>query len=516
MVMDIHSALLVWVPSRRGKGAAKSFPVGLLYVGRILEDLGMNVSVFDVYEHAFGPENEDEFSYEKIKEVITAKKPQIVGFGGIASSYGWTKALSNRIKEDFPAIFQIAGGALSSAYQLLLPNTSINAVFNGEAEINLPKFIERLRNGKEFFDVPGISYLSAEGLIRNPPEEQVKNLDEIPFPAYHLVDIQKYIPENGSFSKKFLRSYRDDLEFQGIYEEIRRKLEGINALFPIVTSRGCTNVCSFCYRHMRKYRKHSVDYVIRHIKYVNDEFRVFGISFYDELFNGNMEWVFDLCDAIEANNLKIAYKTSARADRVSKEMLMRMSETGCFNLAFGQESGSDKILKEYRKGVTTKKNIETTLLPRECGIYSTVQLVIGSPGETIETINQTIDFLKKVKVKECSLNYLLPFPGAPIWEYVEQNNLIANVEDYLDHVSRKGGGPLVNLTKRPDKEWKNWADFIRYHLDRHIAVRKGDFRAFIAAIFKYNLKRILPSSVIAHLGKIRAKKRKVIEEPVDE
>ena len=64
--MDIHSALLVWVPSRRGKGAAKSFPVGLLYVGRILEDLGINVSIFDVYEHAFGPENEDEFSYENI------------------------------------------------------------------------------------------------------------------------------------------------------------------------------------------------------------------------------------------------------------------------------------------------------------------------------------------------------------------------------------------------------------------------------------------------------------------
>jgi radical SAM superfamily enzyme YgiQ (UPF0313 family) len=188
-----------------------------------------------------------------------------------------------------------------------------------------------------------------------------------------------------------------------------------------------------------------------------------------------------------------------------------MSETGCFNLEFGQESGSERILKEYRKGITRERNIETTVLARECGIYSAVQLVIGSPSETKETINETIDFLKKVKVRTFSLNYLLPFPGAPIWKYVEQNNVIEDIEDYLDQVSQRGGGPLVNLTKRPDREWKNWAYYVRYQLDRYNALVERNFILFIKVFIVYFSKKILPVRIREKLRAIKAKTEKVFE-----
>jgi len=493
--VSIDKVLLIWIPSRRGKGMAKSFPVGLLYVGRILEDLGIDVSIYDIYQHAFDPKNSDKFCSGKVLEVISKIKPKIVGFGGIASSYGWTKVLSNKIKQDFSGIMQIAGGALSSTYALLLTKSAIDIVFHGETESNLPIFIKKLNKGENVYDVPGISYLAKNGITKNAPQRQIKNLDDIPFPAYHLVDIKRYLSQDVPFSERFLRHYRNDLKYQGHYDEIKRKLDGVDALFPVVTARGCTHRCSFCYRHMKGYRRHSIDYVIRHVKYINEQFNVFGISFYDELFNGDMQWVFSLCDAIEKSGLKIAYKTSARADKVSKKLLMRMSETGCFNLEFGQESGSDKILKEYKKGITRRQNIETTLLVRECGIYSAVQLVIGSPGETRDTIRETIDFLQEVGARTYSLNYLLPFPGAPIWKHVEQNNLIDDVEDYLDQVSQKGGGPIVNLTNMPSKEWRNWTKYIRFELDRRRAIVREDSILFVKAFIKYYLQRILPDSL---------------------
>ena len=246
---------------------------------------------------------------------------------------------------------------------------------------------------------------------------------------------------------------------------------------------------------MAGYRKHSVDYVMRHIKYINERFNISGIDFYDELFNGDIQWVCDFCDAIERNGLKIAYKASGRADRVSEEQMTRLSQTGCFGFEFGQESGSDMILREYRKGITKKQNTETTLLAKSCGIYSVVQLVIGSPSETKETIDETIEFLKEANSKLFSLNYLIPLPGAPIWKHVEENNLIDDVEEYLGEVSEKGGSPLVNLTRAKDREWRDWENYIRYRMEIYHAACERKLAAVVKAIVKYHLKRVLPDRV---------------------
>ena len=135
----------------------------------------------------------------------------------------------------------------------------------------------------------------------------------------------------------------------------------------------------------------------------------------------------------------------------------RISGTrGCVQVNYGQESGSESILKEYRKGVTVRQNIEVTRLTEELGIRSTVQLVIGSPGETSATISETIQFLKDLGCRQYSLNYLLPFPQTPIWQYVQEKNLIPDLERYLETVANEGGGTVVNLTRVSDREWESW------------------------------------------------------------
>jgi anaerobic magnesium-protoporphyrin IX monomethyl ester cyclase len=448
------NVLLVNVPSRKGEGGFM-LPLGLLYAGAIIERCGHKAKIVDMYLT----------DVAELFKTIDDFKPAIIGFGGIATSYGGTKQLSLRIRDRYPNLLQIAGGALASTYELLLTRTKIDVVFHGETEASLPLFLERLVHGKPFHDVPGISYLLKGQVIRNEPPKQIENLDEISFPAYHLVDVGRYLQP----VKDFLEAYSILIHSNPNCTDIIEKIGNKTHYIPIISARGCTHRCFFCYRHMFGHRQHSVKYVIEHIKYVQRTCGISGFQFADELFNRDPKWVMELCDAIEREKLDIFYIVGgARVDRIDEKMLRRLKQTGCIAIEYGQESGSDLILNEYRKGVTSEQNREITKLTRKVGLLSTVQLVIGSPSETNETIGETIQFLKDAYAYQFSLNYLIPLPETPSWQYVMERNLIKDVEKYLDDVAEYGGTRLlVNLTKEPNDVVKRWADKISYEVTKY-------------------------------------------------
>lgn len=156
--------LLINVPSRRGKGGI-CLPLGLLYVGGILERAGHVVEIFDPYCNDLELVRFDSGDFAELDEKILEFNPTIIAFGGIASSYGRTKKISGYIHKNYPKIFQIAGGPLSSIYQLMLEKTQINLVFHGETEITFPLFLEKYETGGSLKDIGGISYKS-EGIIQ--------------------------------------------------------------------------------------------------------------------------------------------------------------------------------------------------------------------------------------------------------------------------------------------------------------------------------------------------------------
>jgi len=222
------NVLLVNVPSRK---EGFMLPLGLLYVGAIVERCGHKAKIVDPYL------NDTNFLNKTIEEF----NPTIIGFGGIATSYGRTKQLSLYIKDSYPDIVQIAGGALASTYELLLTRTKIDVVFHGETEVSLPLFLERLAHGKLFHDMPGISYLSKGQVIRNEPPKQIENLDEIPLPAYHLVDIRRYL----SPVKDYLNTYSITMHSNSIYSDIFKRIGNKTHFLSILSSRGCTHRCFF-------------------------------------------------------------------------------------------------------------------------------------------------------------------------------------------------------------------------------------------------------------------------------
>jgi anaerobic magnesium-protoporphyrin IX monomethyl ester cyclase len=444
--------LLINVPSRRGKGGI-CLPLGLLYVGGILERAGHVVEIFDPYCNDLELVRFDSGDFAELDEKILEFNPTIIAFGGIASSYGRTKKISGYIHKNYPKIFQIAGGPLSSIYQLMLEKTQINLVFHGETEITFPLFLEKYETGGSLKDIGGISYKS-EGIIqRNPLAPQIEDIDEVPLPSYHLVDLKQYYKSIFDIIEGFAADNTGKFD----RERTLKKIGPGGALIPLITSRGCTNKCSFCYRHMKGFRQHSVTYVINHMKFLQSRYGIRGFEFADELFNFNEAWVLEFCDAIDREGLDIYYRVlGARVDRMTLKMLTRLKETGCVDVNYGQESGSENILKEYRKGVDLQKNAEITLMTKDVGLICPVQIVIGSPGETTNTVDETIRFLKDVNVGSPSVNYLLPFPETPIWKYVTDNGLIPDIEKYLDIVAEEGGSPIVNLTRVPDRIWRSW------------------------------------------------------------
>ncbi|MBI5677676.1 MAG: B12-binding domain-containing radical SAM protein [Planctomycetes bacterium] len=482
--------LLFWVPSNNGK---LPMPLGLLSVSKIIEKCGFNAKIFDSID--FGCNEEDGVGFEKIYRVIEDYKPSIIGYGGITTSYGETKKLSFKIRKRYPEIIQIAGGPLSSVSKLLLTNAKIDAVFHGETEISLPIFLEKITCGKLYDKTPGISCLLNGQIMRNLPAEQTRNLDEASFLPYHLIDVSKYLHS----IEDVLHSFKFGLKNNPFFSEILGKIGNTKALFPLTTSRGCTHKCSFCYRHVRGIRQNSVGYVINHLKYIQKQYNVNGFEFCDELFNTKQEWVLEFCDAIEKEKMNIIYRIlGARADKINKLILQRLQKTGCFMINYGQESGSDAILKEYGKGISAKQNKETTLLTKEMGIHNTVQLVIGSPGETLDTIYESIQFLKDVDAYQYSANYLIPFPETPIWKYVEEKGLVKNLETYLNCVASGPGQPQINLTQVPDKQWKRWGHLIRKELRLYYYRKKKPslyFFYYVYFNFVYNFTHTVPGKI---------------------
>ncbi|MCX8022713.1 MAG: B12-binding domain-containing radical SAM protein [Syntrophorhabdaceae bacterium] len=448
--------LLINAPSRRYSIVP---PLGLLQVGSILESLGYKTILYDPLVYDPGLEK-DGFDY--IENIVNEFCPDIIGYSGIATSYGSVKKISNIIRSKKPHIIQIAGGPLSSVYNLLLNQAKIDIVVHGEAEVSLPELMNKIEKGLSVENVPGISFINGNGEIkRNNLAEQVKDLDSIPLPAYHLIDLYRYVRH---FKDSLALSAKNNNTSNEL-NEILNKIGDDDRWIEIVTGRGCTHRCLFCYRHMKGIRYYSADYVIKHIKFLNDTYGIRGFQFADELFNGDKDRVYDICDAIQASGLDIFFIVGgARVDKIDKDMITKLKGAGCIEINYGQESGSDKILKEYRKGVTASQNKEITKLTMDMGINCPVQIVIGSPGETRETINETINFLKDVNAYQYSLNYLIPLPETPIWKYVEEKRLINDVEQYLDKVAEYGGQPLINLTAVSDKAWKRWRLEIRKEL----------------------------------------------------
>jgi len=420
-----------------GQRYPEAFPLGLGYISKVLMDAGHRIQVLDIWAK--------QYSDGEASRMVAAADCDVIGISAISTQYAYTKWLVAEIKKtrDTPVVI---GNALATLTpEIVMGHTQADVCVIGEGEITFKNVIENLDNLEA---VKGIHFRQDGEIVKNKPQEYIKDLDSIDFPVRDIFPMDVYL--------KHCRVHGTDIPAMNM-----------------IAGRGCPYGCRFCSKTFSGLRLRSVDNIVAEIKELVEKYGVKGIVFSDELVVISKDRMFELCDKIEP--LGIKWSCQGRSNLVDYEMLKRMKEAGCVSVGYGVESGSQTILDNMNKRITTAQNrraIEDTV---KLGMIPIVQLMYGYPGENEATLKETEAFLKSLPyVSRSTLSITTPLPGSELWDLAISRGLITDPAKYLEGIAggymhdAKSAKYLVNFTEFSKDE------FYRRHgeLERDIFVNK--------------------------------------------
>lgn len=311
-------------------------------------------------------------------------------------------AVCETAKKICPSIVTIAKGAafLTVAFDVMYAHKNLDIAILGEAE----KTLEEILSGKPYPEILGIYYRDDFMVKFTGARPFIENLDEIPFPARHLVD-----------NNKFRRPDND-------------KVQAV-----IKVSRGCPYHCFFCLATPvsgAKPRRRSAENIIEEIKECVDKYGITNFLFWSDIFNVDKSWTMDLCQKIIDSGLKITWSANTRADTADEEMAEMMYKAGCRLVSIGVESGSQEMLDKMGKRITLDDVRLTVKIFKKYGIRIYNYFVIGLPWENEETVEETIEFAIELDSDFISFYTAVPLPGTKFFEYAKENNLLDNETSY--------------------------------------------------------------------------------------
>jgi len=361
-----------------------TMPLGLLYLASRLEQAGHCVVLEDL-QLCRSP-------LRHLEATLSGQDFQVVGITSFTINVLGASRILRAVKRAFPETFTVWGGphVTFDAGSILQGHPWVDAVVRGEGEETLVEVASRVGERKALFGVNGVTWRDSKGdILVNPPRPFREDLDGLPRPAYHLLSLSKY------------RAFGDGAS--------------------LMTSRGCPHRCVFCVgRKMIGTRGR-----FRSPKAVVDEMEALAtlgfrrIRIEDDLFTFRKERALAICRELDRRALPIRWRAYARVDTVDRELLDRMARAGCERLLFGAESGSPEILRRIRKGISPEQTRHAVLMTREAGIGVLASFVLGLPGETPETLQQTLEFAESLGVPY-SLNLLTPYMGTEVRERAEE------------------------------------------------------------------------------------------------
>jgi radical SAM superfamily enzyme YgiQ (UPF0313 family) len=389
--------LLLSPPFENTSKQEASYPLGIAYIGAVLEREGYDVKVFDFLFDSF------EESAPRIEEIISSEKPDIIGISSMTTNRTSSFKVAIMAKKINPNIKVILGGVHPTImYEQILKNFPIDFVVLGEGEetiLELVNLIEKNKNISGFKKVKGIAFKIGEDVIKTQARPFIQNLDVLPIPN-HLY-------------------FRDNI------------LKG--ETFYLTTSRGCPFSCTFCSTSLhwgRMIRRRSPKKVIEELSFLKKEFpKVNKVVFNDDEFLINHDWVTEFCRLLKEKNLEIEWYCAARVTSINEEIVRLIKSAGCERLSLGLESASQKMLSYMNKHINLKQVSDAFDICKKQNLPALVFLMVGLPGEDGRTINETIEFIKKLNLDFLYLPsvYTL-FPGTKTYELAKKQGFIS--DDY--------------------------------------------------------------------------------------
>lgn len=420
-----------------------NIPLGLGYIASIMRKKGHDVKLLDI--NAFG------YSDAQVEQNIKASDFDIAGIGGLSSTYKYVKWLSKALKAHNPGGIVVAGNMVATASaELLLNNSEIDIAAIGEGEITFQSIVSAVNNKSGFDKVRGIAYKQGHDIIRQPAQERIKDLDSLPFPAWDLFPMETYLNNSTQSPESF-------------------GMRQIN----VSSERGCPYNCIFCSQPFgRTVYTRSADSIISEINELKARYKVQFINFSDDLFLLKKERVLDFCDKAISQNLNIKWSASGRVNLVDSALLSTMRKAGCAELSYGIESGNQAILDNLKKGVSVKQAEEAIKMTRKAGISVLGSLIFGIPGETKDSIKQTLAFMKRAELPTYRFFYATPYPDTELYAIAKKLNRLPEDEDkYLDSLGEMHTTFIVNLTDFSDKEFVRLKEATELKAKRNLSLK---------------------------------------------
>ncbi len=380
-------------PDYRSQGRATGYPIGLAFLAAWLEKEGHRARILDLAG--------DSNWQTRLRQALTDHAFGLAGISCMSVQYAGALETARQIRSMDPGLKIALGGAQPSCDPLeTLSHPCVDFIVAGEGEIPLVRLLESGPSFEGLETIGGIGYKRNGQSFLNPPPAERVDLNQIPFPAYHLLDLPRYFRQ----------------EIPGFAPKKKPAIQ-------IFTSRGCPYHCIYCHDIFGKaFRQRSPDHILAEMRFLYETHGVREFLIYDDNFTMNMPVAKEVCRRILASGMDIAlqFPNGIRADRTDRELIDLLSRAGTHSMAIGIESGSPRVQKLIRKGLQLDKVEQCIRWARQAGITTSGFFMIGFPTETRQEIHETIRFARHSDLDHALVSIATPYPGTELAAMVRE------------------------------------------------------------------------------------------------
>jgi len=399
-VLFIYPPLTIWerYSSDIGHAGGRQLPLGIFYLAAYIRAKGHEVCAIDA--------EAEQKTIADIAALTEQFHPDAVGISATTVAFPRAIEVAQTIKNhigDVPVI--IGGPHVTAAVKDVMSYSSLDIAVLGEGEVTLAVLLDTLVKGGDLAGVDGIAFRRNGQVTVTPRRPYIGDIDDIPFPAYDLVpDMSLYNPPPAN------------------YKEL--------PVANIITSRGCPNQCTFCDRSVfgREMRLRSPENIAAEIETLYRQYSIQEIAFVDDTFTLKPQRIIELFRILDEKNIRFPWTCMSRINTVDYEILKFMKEHGCWHISFGIESGNEEILRMIKKKISLREAERIIRICRDLHIRTKGFFILGHPGETVDTIEQTIRSALDLPLDDIVVTLNTPLPGTEQYESAGNYGTLDNLD----------------------------------------------------------------------------------------
>jgi radical SAM superfamily enzyme YgiQ (UPF0313 family) len=406
-----------------------TFPMGLGALAGVLKRDGHEISVFSQDKHHWPDDYLTTYLDENIFDVVVLSV--IAGYYQYIRVKNLSKAINNSKNRPY---FLMGGYGPTPEPEFWIKKSGCDVVCMGEGEITISKIMDAIENKKSLTNVPGVAWLEDGKLQQTDRAPLIEDLDSLPNIPYELFPMDYY---------RMLRL---------------PKIRPTDFAFPLMSARGCSFKCTFCYRMDTGYRMRSPEALLDEVELLHKNYGITYISFQDDLLMSSVSHTEEVCKEFLKRNLPVRWNCNGRLNYCSEELLQLMKDAGCHFINYGIESMDQTVLNNMKKGLRPEmiiQGIEDTL---KVGISPGLNFIFGNKGDNKETIKTTVDFLLKYDdfAQKRTIRPVTPYPGSPLYYDAIEMGLLdkdSPCEDFYENKHLNSDLICCNFTELSDEEF---------------------------------------------------------------